>query len=968
MDTSSFLSKVLPAGGHYFIEIPRAEKGFAHHLCGSIVEMVQKCSIFDEGGHTVYFATAAYREPFIMVDDPRRTGHKTKRSRVQANVRAIRAFWLDLDVGKSEPDRPAKYPDQAAALQSFVAFLKETRLPAPMFVSSGYGVHIYWPLIEEISPDKWKVTAERLKKLAAERHLLTDPMRTGDSASVLRPVGTTNRKAGGARPVQLIRDAEPVAHAVFDLALIGAMERLGVPEVLTTNDRIRRLNEQFHVKREMPPSDHVKVAERCAQIKKMRDTGGCIPEPTWYAALQVLQHTIGGRTIAHEWSKGYSGYSEAETDRKLDQASAFGPASCSTFEGRNPEGCRGCPFKGQITSPIQLGAVVQAPLPAPAPPVVPAGDSEGEGDEPDVLPDARQHDAGEQPDPPQPFAVGGTDAPGLYIKLDGDVPVKFYDHTLYPTKVIYDEFVGVEQIEVRHWLPKEGWCTFRFEAATLADPKAFNKAMRENAVQPYMDARVGDFMRYYMDSYIRRLKERNRIQRLFTSFGWRDKGKAFVLGTKIFTPGGEETASGSSAKIGENLSSHIAPSGEFAKWFDLTKLLARPEFAPHAFAFCTAFGAPLMDMIDYNGVTIVMYGKTNGGKSTMARLASSVYGTSTFNWMGPKPTEFALYNKLGSLNSLPLYIDESTNIHPEMLSMVVYQVANGTSRERLKQDATPREVDTWKSMLLVSTNHSVYDQLEQWRRDCEPEKVRVLQYDFPVLKEFAGPAETIRQTLIDNYGHAGAPYIKFLVANREQVKAETRKMIEVLAKRASIEGMERFMVAGAACTLVGAYHAHRLGLIAFNPMPWLIDWAAGAIAQCRRRILDAQRGALGTLAEFLDDTMACRLAVCTIGKDVRAVKLPVGSLTQRVDTDKKKLWISRQAFRAYCNKQRANPDDVVAELIAKGYASAADVRRMLGAGVPGYEGAQVRCLEIDLSAPELSRFADVTSGEGMVAV
>lgn len=960
MDTSSFLSKVLPETGLYFVEIPRGEaKGFAHHLCHSIAEMVQKAGAFDAAGHTVYYATAAYREPFVVVDDVRKPGRKAKRSRVQANVRAIRAFWLDLDVGKTEPDRPAKYPDQAAALQSFVAFLKETRLPAPMFVSSGYGVHIYWPLTEEITPEKWKLTAERLKRLCAERHLLTDPMRTGDSASVLRPVGMTNRKGGGERPVQVIRDAEPVSHTTLDVAIVGAMARLGIPEVLTTNDRIRRLNEQFHVKRELPPSDHVKVAEHCAQIRKMRDTGGCIPEPTWYAALQVLQHTIGGRGICHEWSKGYSGYSEAETERKLDQAASFGPASCSTFEGRNPEGCRGCPFKGQITSPIQLGSIVTAAVP-PVVAEVPAAQPGSGSTEPALPADHGQHDAGELPpiDCPEPFMRGDAAAPGLYLRLDGDVPIKFYDHDLYPTKVIYDEFVGAEQIAVRHWLPKDGWCTFRFEAATIADPKAFNKAMRENSVQPYMDARVGDFMRHYMDSYIRRLKERNRIQRLFTSFGWRDKTTSFVLGKKIYTPGGEDTASGSSAKIGENLAGQIVPCGEFAKWFELTKLLNKPEFAPHAFAFCTAFGAPLMELIDYNGVTIVMHGKTNGGKSTMARLASSVYGKSTFNWMGPKPTEFALYNKLGSLNSLPLYIDESTNIAPEMLSMVVYQVANGTSRERLKSDATPREVDTWKSMLLVSTNHSVYDQLEQWRRDSEPEKVRVLQYDFPVLKAFAPVAETIRQTVTEHYGHAGEPFIKFLVANRDQVRAETRKMIEVLAKRSKIEGMERFMVAGAACTLVGAYHAYRLGLIGFNPMN-LLDWVASAIQTCRHRIADAQRGALGTLAEFLDDTMSCRLAVSTIGKDVRAIKLPIGSLTQRVDVDKKKLWISRQAFRAYCVKQRADFDEVVAELVRLGYASGADVRRTLGAGVPGYEGAQVRVLEIDLSTEELARFAAV---------
>jgi hypothetical protein len=47
----------------------------------------------------------------------------------------------------------------------------------------------------------------------------------------------------------------------------------------------------------------------------MRDTRGDIPEPYWYAGIQLMCHAVEGDELIHKWSEGYAGYSRAETDR-----------------------------------------------------------------------------------------------------------------------------------------------------------------------------------------------------------------------------------------------------------------------------------------------------------------------------------------------------------------------------------------------------------------------------------------------------------------------------------------------------------------------------------------------------------------------------------------------------------------------------------------------------------------------------
>lgn len=946
LDTKTFFDAVLPDGGIFFIATPREQGGFYHYPCESHAGMELKAEQLEEEGLTVYFATASFRERFIMVMN-KKTQTERRRYRTKENVENVRAFWLDLDVGSAKAGQMAKYPSQIEAGKALGTFVKDTGLPSPMVVSSGYGLHIYWPLTKDIPVAMWSATADRLKRLCAARGLLADPTRTADAASILRPVGTTNRKAGGSAKVTLaFYKDNPTDPAEFAQIVDSACEEFKVETPTVKQDPTRRLNDEFAVARErnLPPPNGEEVAEKCRQIRVMRDTKGNLPEPLWYASMQVLRLAPNGRELCHEWSKGYDGYDEVETDRKLDQLEegGFGPALCSTFEGRNPTGCKGCPFKGKISSPAQLGTTLTEP-------------------EPEKVAERTEVGAPKEGAFVLPSQLGlfRRAKEGLFADVDG-VQVKFYDYDLYPVTIVDDDFEG-EQIQVRRWLPMDGWGEFKFNSTSMADLFSFKKAMLENSIHPYLDQRHGEHMRSYMDTYIRNIREKQQMQKLISSFGWKpDMDYSFVSGKQVYRLGAEPIEASVNAERTNNRELQFHAAGDKDQWVALTKMLDQPNMEAHAFSFATAFAGPLVMFTGFKGCIFSMTGETNVGKSTMAVLGSTVYGAPECNWIGAGDTELSIYTQLGLLKNLPAYIDEVTNIEPELMSRLVYAAANGTARGRLKSDGTMADRKSWNTSCLVSLNRSVYGILAGTEGDtnAEPEKVRVLEYLVPRVASFEDNATLMMRTLKDNYGHAGPVYLRWLVDNRTKLKPMIESVIDRITKEVG-DTKPRYMIAGAACTLVGASIAKKLGLIDFD-VQRLLPWAVSSITAAMAAVGTGRQSARAVLAEFLDKHISSRLAVERLsaeldGKQYRVVKLQASGspLTQRMDITQKVVWINEKVFTTYCNRIRENPKLVLAELEEAGIITGTNKLVTLGKYIAGYDGRQVRCIEIQMEAAGL---------------
>src|SRR3990167_2078199 len=286
---------------------------------------------------------------------------------------------------------------------------------------------------------------------------------------MLRPLVTVNRKrAPVLAAVEVVQDGTALDYSDFSRRVFAASKTFAIElprGVFQVEAKTETINQDFAIKRDFPPCSGEKVATRCAQLAKMRDTRGCISEPHWYACIQLLCHAVEGDELIHTWSRGYEGYTHEETSRKIGQirGQSLGPTLCSTFEDRRSTGCDGCPFKGKISSPAQLGTVITA---AP-PPTIEVTIAE-------VVTQVAL------PNPPLPFTR--SEGGGIVIEEDG-ITHKIYEYDAFPTELAFDEALGYETMRWRHFLPNEGWKECVLRSSLLAKPVEFETALRDQHIQ-----------------------------------------------------------------------------------------------------------------------------------------------------------------------------------------------------------------------------------------------------------------------------------------------------------------------------------------------------------------------------------------------------------------------------------------------------------------------------------------------------
>jgi hypothetical protein len=357
-----FLQCILPSVGPYVAWIKFADGRSFNAFASTIDELWQVLDRYDRRGAAAYHACARFKE---AKHDPRDIPIGARKlGRTNHNVAELKSLFLDIDAGPSEPNKPAKpYRDGREAASAVLDFCQISKMPIPLFVASGNGLHVYWPLTKPLAPEEWQNHARGLKRLCDKFRLKADPSRTTDVSSVLRTPGTHNRKGSVEKEVKCFRLIEPYPIEAFEClpkyeettppAKLDALSRLGpIPQHLLDHPAKEI---EFALPAYSAPSATM-IADRCAQVRALRDKRGNLPEPLWYAALNAISRCSDGDAKAHEWSAGYAGYSETETQERLDRSRCLtGATRCARFRALNPKGCRRCAWAEKLTSPIQLG-------------------------------------------------------------------------------------------------------------------------------------------------------------------------------------------------------------------------------------------------------------------------------------------------------------------------------------------------------------------------------------------------------------------------------------------------------------------------------------------------------------------------------------------------------------------------------------------------------------------------------------
>ena len=174
-ETLTFLRHVLPPEG-WKVACCKRPHGMQQMFVKTFEEQAELLLHWSNDNLDTYHACATFAE---------------RGSRKHENVQLVRSLWADIDTREGKPDAP--YANRAEAAQAVMDFSASLALPDPLFVDSGFGLHIYW-VLEDMPRPKWQRYADSLKAACLAKGLKIDPARTADASSILRTPGTFNFK------------------------------------------------------------------------------------------------------------------------------------------------------------------------------------------------------------------------------------------------------------------------------------------------------------------------------------------------------------------------------------------------------------------------------------------------------------------------------------------------------------------------------------------------------------------------------------------------------------------------------------------------------------------------------------------------------------------------------------------------------------------------------------------------------
>ena len=971
MDTKEFLELILPREGVYMVGVATTTADgrptMKHKAFTSFDEAAKYITVQDAKGESVYHACSAYLKP------PYRNSEGVFISRKHENWKCAKAFWLDIDCGADKAEAGRGYSSQKSAIITLMNWCRQVELPTPYVVSSGYGVHAYWVLTEPVDPTKWSETAVALKNLTISTGLLADPTRTADFASILRPVGTFNRKKPESpQVVRMVVEAKPINTPDFIRAVMNAAgpQELSLDKAPEWIKADGEKVETIKVDYPLLPSSAKAVANHCKQVALMRDTKGDVSYEHWRGVIGLIKHCVEGVELAREWSenRASTGHESTNVQMRYDTWNA-GPTSCAFFGNCNPDGCEGCKHKG-ITSPIELGRVMPEPKEEVVEVTVPPTeenkdtDSEEENTQKVVIPAL-----------PAGYDWDGKSMVRLFVDEDGVVHgTPFCPRRIYLTRQQLDAEGGLVFTGKVHF-PEGTVREFQLAGALIgAGSTELMKFLGKYGVVATNHKDAGKYMHAYLKDFVNALTETTTAITTHGGFGWQSDG-SFLIGDRLYKANGSVSQvllAGLAKKQEDSFPAPVGTVEEYAK--SLNWIYNRDGMEPLQYMICSLIASPLAQLCEstYNGIPCALTGASSGkGKTTACFVGLYAYGRAVPNLCiagAQGATVRAQATFLGTLGSLPMVFDEITNMDARSMSSLCYSLSNGVEPMRLRAGNGGVEFsnrESWRLHTAITGNTSIKERLSA-NGNVQAEAMRVLEinvdeYNIPTLDPLLVAKEVNK--IEENLGCAGHEFVKYVVSHKKAVKQLILSTMESFQGKGEvlIEPRYRFFRNHVACTLAAAkILKDELHIIDFD-LDKLANFAVGMLEantksdkelamtdpmDALERLLDALSPRIFTTERYMPmEGFPPYTIICPQGMVGRAIRA-----TNRNNRDKEfnnTMLVSVSAIKDWCVENRVNYRALRDSLIKVGAILEGDKRFTLGKGTT-FTTPQQRCWLLDL--------------------
>ena len=799
MTPLEFLAVVLPSPGTgYYCAVELTRKN-EHAFVEKLEDLLPHVDRWNKADYNIFFALSTFAK----------VGKRTAE-----NTLKIKAFFIDMDGYESKKAA-------AIALDAFMEKVGLSELGKPWIVSSGGGLHCYWPLTEELPTDVWKPVADNLKRLCAQEKMSIDMSVTSDSARVMRFPETFNHKKKYSKPmpVKLLAEGdifkfEDIAalidkHLVEKANPIQRVETLSLPGARPSKAMTKAQVKLIENSTTLFASFESKCGQVVDYLNTAQDDG---KEPVWRGLLSWAKVCNDGEEKA-VWLSEMHPYPPDRMHQKL--AEIKGPYSCVAMDSLNPGICTGCPHWGKITNPLILGRELKAdntekviPLATVSEEFVEeeffALDESEESDTPDNTPAVRR------PLPPRGYSYGENG--GVYfVKEEADEEGKKSKKTiqLVPYDLFVVDLLKMENEHLVHMaaVRPEGVLTLNFPQKSIVSR---DETLKWLASQNIVSTFAGYDKQLY--EYVRAcVGEASQAKKPIVvpyQCGWQEDN-SFVYNNRVFTSDGRETRIPMPGL--ENINRNTNSDGDLQTWKKLwqTIFVDKPNMET-ALAVCLdSFGAPLMRFTEYEGFVWHIGSRESGtGKSLVLSAKAGVWGHPLRYRTGKGTSPVAMQQRAGLLNSMPLLVDEITNTqraNMEWAPVFIFDFAEAQGKERMDAGANKERLNntSWKTTCTMTSNESLTDYMAGARKfSSNGELLRMLEWN-PNIKLSWTPKE--REVLLDikrHYGVAGEAWVRWLTKHREVAQEVVAKTHAHLKKVMNFDDDERYWHAG--CTIIVA--------------------------------------------------------------------------------------------------------------------------------------------------------------------
>ena len=927
-DVKSFLENILSTGLHAVVT--KQGNSMRHEWGQTPDELVSLASTKTD----CWFSPAGFSSP----------------SRKAKDCVGAAALWLDIDIGAhhAKPD----YTDPKQFGLDFKKFMAGTGLPMPWIVSTGHGVHLYWPLGRTVTPDKWSRFMARLFTACDKYGLRYDHAAT-DISRILRVPGTYNYK-GQPVPVKIAKAG------VTDLLKLATVLKQYEPAKQTAVKHADTVREM----RETDP-----IVNGCEQIR----TCGAAEYETWRNAARCLTFCDHGYETFHQLSQDDSRYDVDQCDKTWDslEKDNYAPVLCATFEKAHSDICAKCPSHNKIKTPVMLGKKLKAKVES-----APADSIRGVPFESDSY-----------------HVVPGKGVQWTFQNKEGaDITLTIAPFEFYIMELVIDNRM---QTPMRTYKSRVVFSDNSYRDFDFVVDDMYKSGLAPARILTQYGISVEpdnmDQMIKFMKTYIAKVQNELTPSFVRDHYGWYEvqdlsgeHHSEFVIGAQTYTASGVKVTYLDSRA--QAMAEHkMTVAGTLDEWKKIPRLYHELGQESAQLLMCASFGSVFMPL-GIGTATNVAYNfyDTVGGKGKTSLLAAlaSVWGDPSSLPLSKTDTVSAKYQQYSVYHNLPILIDEITGMSAGDIANMLYDLVNGREKNRSNRQGTElQRGGSWQTITVSTSNQSLYEMLKSFREQTLATSMRVIEMrcdfkDYTGDTEITDKIDSVMTAVHSNYGLAGREFIKYILAD-SNIKKEVTDYVAQFSAKYRRNNDERFWITGLGVALAAGRIAVRMGLLDYD-MDALEKWVGETLlSTMRSSVRDNRQNPVSILADFITDNINNTLVVAEhtrqgkeppVGMPDPYVSIePRGSLQIRRELDSNTVVFKKAALTRWADSHGVSASTLLDDL--KGYPNASITNTLmdLGQGVKRYSSARQRCISIrlpDLDG-QLPPVPDMAEGEGM---